>query len=73
MSKVYAIQFEHHYDLMILKDYKFREINNLLKRNNFKQLFKSKMIFRKSFEYIYINKKFKFDWRENDLSNKFKF
>ena len=46
---------------MILKDYKFSEINNLLMRNNFKQIFKSKMIFRKSFEYIYINKKFKFD------------
>ena len=61
LNKVYAIQFEHHYDLMILKDYKFRELNNLLTRNNFKQLFKSKMIFRKSFEYIYINKKFKFD------------
>ena len=52
-----VIQFEHHYDLMILKDYNFRDINNLLTRNGFKQIFKSKMMFRKSFEYIYINKK----------------
>ena len=55
------ILFEHHYDLMILKDYTFRNINNLLIKNNFKQVYKSKMILRKSFEYIYINKKYKFD------------
>ncbi len=57
LANVGVIQFEHHYDLMILKDYNFRDINNLLTRNGFKQIFKSKMMFRKSFEYIYINKK----------------
>ncbi len=61
LKNVGVIQFEHHYDLMILKDYSFRDINNLLIKNDFKQLYKSKMLFRKSFEYIYINKKFKFD------------
>ena len=38
---------------MIEKEYKFHDINNLLKKNNFIQLFKIKMKFRKSFEYIY--------------------
>ena len=61
LKNVGAIQFEHHYDLMILKDYNFRDINNLLIRNNFKQLYKSRMMFRKSFEYIYLNKNYKFD------------
>ena len=37
---------------MIDKKYKFRDINNLLKKNNFQKL-KIKMKFRKSFEYIY--------------------
>ncbi len=61
LQNVGVIQFEHHYDLMILKNYNFRDINNLLIRNGFRKLFKSKMMFRKSFEYIYINSKFKFD------------
>ena len=51
------IYFEHHYDLMIKKGYKFSEINYLLKKNNFKQKLKLKMKFRKSFEYIYESKK----------------
>ena len=49
------------YSLMILKNYNFRDINNLMVKNNFKQIFKSKMKFRKSFEYIYINKEFSFE------------
>ncbi len=61
LKNVGVIQFEHHYDLMIMKDYNFRDINNLLIKNDFKQLFKSRMMFRKSFEYIYINKKIKLD------------
>ena len=61
LKNVGVIQFEHHYDLMILKNYKFRQINDLLIRNNFKQNFKSRMRFRKSFEYIYINRDYKFD------------
>ena len=34
---------------------KFNDINQLLMQNGFKQVFKNKMVFRKSFEYIYIN------------------
>lgn len=49
------IYFEHHYDLMLKKDYKFRDINNLLIQNKFIKIFKIKMPFRKVFEYIYIN------------------
>jgi len=31
-------------------------MHHFLKENNFKQLYKSKMPFRKTFEYIYVNK-----------------
>jgi FkbM family methyltransferase len=47
------IMFEHHYDNMIKKNYTFLDINHLLIRKNFKQIYKSKMPFRKTFEYIY--------------------
>jgi len=49
----YTIMFEHHYDNMIIKEYTFSDINYLLKKNDFYQVFKSRMPFRKSFEYIY--------------------
>ena len=52
------ILFEHHYDDMIVKNYSFSDINNLLIQNNFFKIFKAKMPFRKTFEYIYINKIF---------------
>ncbi len=55
IKKVKLILFEHHYDDMIKKDYTFGDINFLLKSNNFMQIYKSKMPFRKTFEYIYIN------------------
>ena len=55
IKKVKIIFFEHHYDNMLKKNYKFRDINNLLKDNKFKKIYKSKMPFRKSFEYIYLN------------------
>lgn len=48
-----TIMFEHHYDNMIVKKYTFSEINFFLKKNNFHQIYKSKMPFRKTFEYIY--------------------
>jgi len=51
------IYFEHHYDLMINKGYKFSDINKLLKKNNFQKKYKLRMKFRKSFEYIYENSK----------------
>jgi len=56
LSKVKLIMFEHHYDNMIKKNYTFKDINNLLIKNNFKMIFKAKMPFRKTFEYIYNNK-----------------
>ena len=50
------IMFEHHYDDMLLKNYTFSNIHELLKQNNFQKFYKAKMPFRKTFEYIYINK-----------------
>ena len=50
------IYFEHHYDLMLNKGYKFRDINDFLVEKGFKKSFKIKMKFRKTFEYIYENK-----------------
>jgi FkbM family methyltransferase len=58
ISKVNLIMFEHHYDNMIIKDYNFRNINDLLVKNKFRKIFKIKMPFRKTFEYIYENTKF---------------
>ncbi len=56
-KKVKLIYFEHHYDDMIIKNYKFKDIHKLLKDYGFIKIRKSKMLFRKSFEYIYENKK----------------
>ncbi len=56
LSKTKYILFEHHYDDMIVKNYTFGDINKFLKENNFKIIYKSKMPFRKTFEYLYINK-----------------
>ena len=55
INNVKLVFFEHHYDDMVKKNYTFSEINNFLIVNNFKKLFKIKMPFRKSFEYIYVN------------------
>ena len=49
------IHFEHHYDDMIVKNYNFSDIDHYLRLNNFIKIFKIKMYFRKSFEYIYQN------------------
>ena len=51
------IMFEHHYDNMIKKNYTYNDIYELLIKNNFKKIYKSKMPFRKTFEYIFINEK----------------
>ena len=59
ISKIKTIHFEHHFDDMIIKNYKLSDIHNLLIKNEFEKFFKIKMKFRKSFEYIYINRKFK--------------
>jgi len=53
--KVKLIYFEHHYDDMIIKNYKFSDIHKLLTHKGFKMMKKSKMVFRKSFEYVYEN------------------
>ena len=42
MKNVNYILFEHHYDDMIKKNYKFKDIINLLKQNNFKLIIKPK-------------------------------
>tara|TARA_B100000963_G_scaffold90675_1_gene78104 strand:- start:683 stop:1405 length:723 start_codon:yes stop_codon:yes gene_type:complete len=55
-DKINYIYFEHHYDLMIEKKYKFSDIDRLLSENNFKKVFKIKMKYRKTFEYIYEKK-----------------
>ncbi len=56
ISKVSIILFEHHYDNMIIKNYKFSDIHDFLKNNGFISALKIKMPFRKSFDYIYIKK-----------------
>ena len=50
------VYFEHHYDNMIKKNYKFSEIHNFLLINGFYRVFKIKMPLRKSFDYIYRKK-----------------
>ncbi len=53
LGKFKIILFEHHYDNMIVKGYKFSDIHNLLTSKNYQNVFKIKMPFRKTFEYIY--------------------
>ena len=57
INKVKYIYFEHHFHDMFIKKYKFSKINDFLVKNNFKKVFKIKMMFRKTFEYIYCNEK----------------
>lgn len=58
IKNIRIIHFEHHYDDMYKKKYTFADINNYLTKNNFHMVFKLKMFFRKSFEYIYENKRY---------------
>ena len=55
LKKIKILLFEHHYDDSLIKNYKFSDINLLLIKNGFKLVFKSKMLFRNIYEYIYIN------------------
>ena len=57
ISNIKIIIFEHHYDNMIKKKYTYADINKLLTENNFEKVFKAKMPLRKTFEYIFINKR----------------
>ena len=50
---VKVIIFEHHYDLMIGKNYTYSDINRHLINKGFHLKYKFKMPFRKTFEYIY--------------------
>jgi FkbM family methyltransferase len=52
-KKIKYIYLEHHYDLMIKKNYKYSELSKFLNSNNFYLKFKIKMKFRKTFEYIF--------------------
>ena len=63
LKKIKLILFEHHYDDMIKKNYNFSHINQLLNENNFLRIHKAKMPFRKTFEYVYMNKFFKDDFK----------
>ena len=56
LKKIRFIYFEHHFDSMIIKNYKYSEIHEYLKSNNFKKILKIKMPLRKTFEYIYENR-----------------
>ena len=54
---------------MIIKSYKLSDIHNYLNdKNGFKKKFKIKMKFRKSFEYLYLNKDFSLEMDENCIS-----
>ena len=57
LARITFIYFEHHYDLMIKKNYRFEDIDRFLKDNDFTMKFKIRMKFRKTFEYIYENTK----------------
>ena len=58
LVNINIILFEHHYDLMIKKNYTFSDINNFLNKKGFIQTAKFKMPFRKTFEYIYRNERY---------------
>ena len=58
LVNINIILFEHHYDLMIKKNYTFSDINDLLNKKGFIQTAKFKMPFRKTFEYIYCNERY---------------
>ena len=59
IKNVKVIQFEHHYNDMLVKDYTFHDIHSYLLRKGFHKIFKIKMPFRKSFEYCYENIRYK--------------
>ena len=58
IKNIKYIYFEHHFHNMLIKGYTLSDIHSYLVRNNFKKIFKNKMYFRKTFEYIYLNKFF---------------
>ncbi len=59
IKKVKYIYFEHHFHNMLVKEYTLSDVHNYMIKNNFEKKLKLKMKFRKTFEYIYLNKSFK--------------
>ena len=59
IQKTKIILLEHHYDRMLKKKYKFSNVNKFLTKKGFKKVYKTKMLFRSIFEYIYINQRYK--------------
>ena len=57
ISCINYIYFEHHFHNMLKKDYTFTQAHNFLVNKGFKKVFKTKMFYRKTFEYIYKNTK----------------
>ena len=55
VKTIRLIHFEHHYDDMYNKNYTFHDIHCYLLKNNFRKIYKLKMFFRKTFEYVYEN------------------
>ena len=68
IKNVNLVLFEHHYHDMIKKNYKFGDVHKLLNKNNFEQIYKAKMPFRKTFEYIYRNRTYATDKYDYDCS-----
>ena len=56
INDIKLIHIEHHFDDMIIKNYTLSDIHGYLTNKGFIKLFKIKMKFRKSFEYLYRNK-----------------
>ena len=56
IENVKILYFEHHFHSMLVKNYTLTDVHKYLVKNNFKKELKNKMSFRKTFEYIYINK-----------------
>ena len=56
IESVKILYFEHHFHNMLIKNYTLTDVHQYLVKNNFKKVLKNKMSFRKTFEYIYINK-----------------
>ena len=56
IENVKILYFEHHFHNMLVKNYTLTDVHKYLVKNNFKKELKNKMSFRKTFEYIYINK-----------------
>jgi hypothetical protein len=55
IKNIRLIHFEHHYDDMYKKKYTYHDIHSHLSKNHFRKIYKLRMFFRKSFEYIYEN------------------